>query len=135
LKTCEAAAGDAHKALVIAWCKFQLSAMPAPTLSRTKTYWRGRNSGTAGKRTLITIRRPARLDRHTCGGPDPVQAARGLRKLLELLARDPDVQAGFGLEWPVRKIVDALNISDPDPRWNDDRIENAKKRLRNWNGA
>ena len=57
------------------------------------------------------------------------------RKLLDLLARDPDVQAGFGLEWPVRKIVDALNIMDPDPPWNDDRIENAKKRLRNWIGG
>lgn len=58
-----------------------------------------------------------------------------VRKLLDLLASDPDVQAGFGAEWPVRKIVDALNIVDPDPPWNDDRIENAKKRLRNWIGG
>jgi hypothetical protein len=58
-----------------------------------------------------------------------------VRKLLDLLARDPDVQAGFGVEWPVRKIVEALNIVDPDPPWNDDRIENAKKRLRNWIGG
>ncbi len=58
-----------------------------------------------------------------------------VRKLLDLLARDPDVQAGFGAEWPVRKIADALNIVDPDPPWNDDRIENAKKRLRNWIGG
>lgn len=58
-----------------------------------------------------------------------------VRKLLDLLARDPDVQAGFGVEWPVRKIVDALNIIDPHPPWNDDRIENAKKRLRNWIGG
>ncbi len=57
------------------------------------------------------------------------------RKLLALLARDPDVQAGFGVEWPVRKIVDALNTIDPEPPWNDDRIENAKKRLRNWIGG
>jgi hypothetical protein len=57
------------------------------------------------------------------------------RKLLDLLARDPDVQADFGAEWPVRKIADALNIIDPDPPWNDDRIENAKKRLRNWIGG
>jgi hypothetical protein len=58
-----------------------------------------------------------------------------VRKLLDLLARDPDVQEGFGAEWPVRKIVDALNGIDPDPPWNDDRIENAKKRLRNWIGG
>ncbi len=58
-----------------------------------------------------------------------------VRKLLDLLARDPDVQADFGAEWPVRKIADALNIIDPDPPWNDDRIENAKKRLRNWIGG
>lgn len=58
-----------------------------------------------------------------------------VRKLLDLLARDPDVQEGFGAEWPVRKIVDALNSIDPDPPWNDDRIENAKKRLRTWIGG
>jgi hypothetical protein len=58
-----------------------------------------------------------------------------VRKLLDLLARDPDVQADFGAEWPVRKLADALNIIDPDPPWNDDRIENAKKRLRNWIGG
>jgi hypothetical protein len=55
-----------------------------------------------------------------------------VRKLLDLLARDADVQAGFGVEWPVRKIAEALNIIDPDPPWTDDRIENAKKRLRTW---
>jgi hypothetical protein len=55
-----------------------------------------------------------------------------VRKLLDLLARDPVVQAGFGVEWPIRKIADALNVIDPDPPWNDDRIENAKKRLRTW---
>ena len=46
-----------------------------------------------------------------------------VRKLLDLLARDPDVQDGFGAEWPVRKIVDALNSIDPDPPWNDDRMK------------
>jgi hypothetical protein len=55
-----------------------------------------------------------------------------VRKLLDLLARDADVQAGFGVEWPVRKITEALNIIDPDPPWTDDRFENAKKRLRTW---
>jgi hypothetical protein len=58
-----------------------------------------------------------------------------VQKLLQVLAHDPEVQAGFGVEWPVRKIVEALNIIDPDPPWNDDRVENAKKRLRNWIGG
>ncbi|MBA3727500.1 MAG: hypothetical protein H0W86_13980 [Armatimonadetes bacterium] len=55
-----------------------------------------------------------------------------VQKLLQVLAHVPEVQAGFGVEWPVRQIVEALNIVHPDPPWNDDRVENAKKRLRNW---
>lgn len=58
-----------------------------------------------------------------------------VQKLLQVLAQDPEVQAGFGVEWPVRKIVEALNIVHPDPPWNDDRVENAKRRLRNWIGG
>jgi hypothetical protein len=52
--------------------------------------------------------------------------------LLGLMARDPEVQAGFGAEWPVSKLVSALNLKHPIPPWNDDRVENAKKRLKNW---
>lgn len=58
-----------------------------------------------------------------------------VRKLLDLFAHDADVQAGFGAEWPIRKIVEALNAIDPDPPWSDDRVENAKKRLRTWIGG
>jgi hypothetical protein len=54
--------------------------------------------------------------------------------LLDLLAHDPDVQAGFGSEWPVAQIVQALNAARPARTWDDHRIENAKKRLRNWIG-
>jgi hypothetical protein len=54
--------------------------------------------------------------------------------LLDLLAHDPDVQAGFGSEWPVTQIVQALNAARPARAWDDHRIENAKKRLRNWIG-
>ena len=49
-----------------------------------------------------------------------------VQKLLQVLAHDPEVQAGFGVEWPIRKITEALNSVDPDPPWNDDRVENAK---------
>jgi len=42
------------------------------------------------------------------------------------------VQACFGSGWPVRTIVEALNRRHPAPAWDDDRVENAKKRLKNW---
>jgi hypothetical protein len=58
-----------------------------------------------------------------------------VRKLLQVLAHDPEIQACFGVEWPIRKITEVLNIVHPDPPWNDDRVENAKKRLRNWIGG
>lgn len=53
-------------------------------------------------------------------------------RLLRLLAQDADVQAGFGSAWPVRTIVEALNRRHPAPAWDDDRVDNAKKRLKNW---
>jgi hypothetical protein len=52
--------------------------------------------------------------------------------LLDLMARDAEVRADFGAEWPVSQIVSALNLKHPIPPWNDDRVENAKKRLKNW---
>jgi hypothetical protein len=52
--------------------------------------------------------------------------------LLDVMAHDPEVRAGFGAEWPVSQIVSALNQINPVPPWNDDRVDNAKKRLKNW---
>ena len=52
--------------------------------------------------------------------------------LLDLLASDSEIQAGFGSEWPVRQIVDTLNGRKPSRPWNDDRVDNAKKRLKGW---
>ncbi len=54
--------------------------------------------------------------------------------LLDLLASDPEIQAGFGSEWPVRQIVETLNRRKPARPWNDDRVDNAKKRLKGWIG-
>jgi hypothetical protein len=54
--------------------------------------------------------------------------------LLQLLASDTEVQAGFGSEWPVTQIIDTLNRRKPARPWNDDRVDNAKKRLRGWIG-
>jgi|SRR5215470_526064 len=52
--------------------------------------------------------------------------------LLGVLAQDSDVQAGFGSGWPVRTIVEALNRRHPTSPWGDDRVDNAKKRLKGW---
>jgi hypothetical protein len=54
--------------------------------------------------------------------------------LLDLLASDSKIQAAFGSEWPVRQIVDTLNQCKPVRPWNDDRVDNAKKRLKGWIG-
>jgi len=54
--------------------------------------------------------------------------------LLDLLASDSEIQAGFGSEWPVRQIVDTLNRRKLVRPWNDDRVDNAKKRLKAWIG-
>jgi hypothetical protein len=52
--------------------------------------------------------------------------------LLNLMARDSEIQAGFGTEWPITQIVNALNQHCASPPWVDDRVENAKKRLTTW---
>jgi hypothetical protein len=52
--------------------------------------------------------------------------------LLASMAQDHEVQASFGAEWPVSQMVGALNLRHPVPPWNDDRVENAKKRLKSW---
>jgi hypothetical protein len=52
--------------------------------------------------------------------------------LLTLLARESDIQASFGSEWPIGQIVQTLNAAAPARPWNDDRVDNAKRRLRNW---
>jgi hypothetical protein len=52
--------------------------------------------------------------------------------LLDLMAHDPEVRARFRKGWPVSQIVSALNLKYPISPWNDNRVENAKKRLKNW---
>jgi len=52
--------------------------------------------------------------------------------LLRLLDQDSDIQAGFGSEWPIGQIVRALNADGGQRPWTDDRVDNAKRRVRNW---
>jgi hypothetical protein len=49
--------------------------------------------------------------------------------LLQVLAHDHDTQESFGSHWPVAKIVSALNGRQPHALWNNDRVDNAKRRL------
>jgi hypothetical protein len=53
--------------------------------------------------------------------------------LLRLIAEDPDIlgESSTG-RWPVALIVTLLNSRFPPPTWNDDRVDNAKRRLINW---
>jgi hypothetical protein len=62
------------------------------------------------------------------------KAADDVATLLDVLANDTEVQASFGSEWPVRKIVETVNRGSPTRAWNDERVDNAKKRLRTWIG-
>ena len=69
---------------------------------------------------LITAERTFRPDDDVC-------------KLLRMLAKVPGVLEGSqGSRWPVGKLVTILNAESSPPRWSDDRVENAKKRLLNW---
>jgi hypothetical protein len=60
---------------------------------------------------------------HHFGGKDDIVA------LVQVLANDRDTQESFGSQWPISKIVRALNAKEAQAVWNDDRVENAKRRL------
>jgi hypothetical protein len=53
-------------------------------------------------------------------------------KLLQLLAKFPDLFEDSGSQWPVRRIVALLNVHFPPPGWRDRRVEDARRRLTNW---
>jgi hypothetical protein len=60
---------------------------------------------------------------HQFGSDDDVVS------LLQVLANDRDTQEAFGSQWPIGQIVGALNRHQAHASWNDDRVENAKRRL------
>ena len=49
--------------------------------------------------------------------------------VVRILAEDRDTQESFGSQWPIGKIVRALNTRATGQTWTDDRVDNAKKRL------
>ena len=60
---------------------------------------------------------------HQFGPDDDVVA------LVRVLGSDGETQDAFGTQWPIAKIVRALKGRGGDASWNDDRVENAKRRL------
>jgi hypothetical protein len=64
-----------------------------------------------------------KLTAHQFGPDDDVVA------LVRVLGEDRETQDSFGTQWPIGKIVRALNGRSADAAWNDDRVENAKRRL------
>ena len=67
-----------------------------------------------------------KLAAHQFGPDDDVVA------LVRVLATDGETQDAFGTQWPIGRIVRALNGRSADASWNDDRVENAKRRLTKW---
>lgn len=63
------------------------------------------------------------LAEHQFGAEDDVVA------LVQVLAQDRETQESFGSQWPIGKIVRALNAGQSRASWTDDRVENAKRRL------
>ena len=53
-------------------------------------------------------------------------------KLLQVLARTPDIFEESGRQWPIRRLVALLNARFPPPDWRDRRVEDAKRRLTKW---
>jgi hypothetical protein len=55
-------------------------------------------------------------------------------KLLSLLKRQPDIFDDMpGMRWPIGALIELLDRDfPPPPPWNDDRVDNAKRRLRRW---
>ena len=63
------------------------------------------------------------LAEHYFGAQDDVVA------LVKILSRDRETQESFGSQWPIGKIVRALNAGQSRASWDDERVDNAKRRL------
>ena len=64
--------------------------------------------------------------------PDCFPANDDVLLLVQLLAEDVNVRESFGPSWPISMIVKIMNERHPARPWNDDRVDNAKRRLVNW---
>ena len=64
--------------------------------------------------------------------PDCFPANDDVLLLVQLLVEDSNVRESFGPSWPISMIVKIMNERHPARPWNDDRVDNAKRRLVNW---
>lgn len=53
-------------------------------------------------------------------------------RLLRALRDDPELEADFGSQWPIRAIANCLNAQHPADPWTDRRVDNAKEKLMRW---
>jgi hypothetical protein len=60
------------------------------------------------------------------------QAQDDVLKLLRVMDDVRDILEESSGQWPIKRMVDLLNKHFPPPSWNDDRVDNAKRRLVNW---
>jgi hypothetical protein len=76
------------------------------------------------RRVLLGLRQTARRQ---FKGDDDVSL------VLTLMADIPDIlDESPGDRWPIQRMIALLNDRFSPPPWNDDRVDNAKRRLRNW---
>ena len=52
--------------------------------------------------------------------------------LLQVLATNPEIEAGFSSQWPIKAIVDLLNATDCTRSWTQRSVDNAKEKLGRW---
>jgi hypothetical protein len=52
--------------------------------------------------------------------------------VLTLLAEHPELETGFGSQWPIKMITNLLNEKNVKSSWNQRKVDNAKERLARW---
>jgi hypothetical protein len=52
--------------------------------------------------------------------------------LLRVLAENPELEAGFSSQWPIKAIVNLLNKQYPTRSWSQRHVDNLKEKLERW---
>jgi hypothetical protein len=52
--------------------------------------------------------------------------------LLRVLVENPELEASFCSQWPIKAIADRLNAQDRSRSWDQRRVDNAKEKLGRW---
>jgi hypothetical protein len=56
----------------------------------------------------------------------------GVLLLLRVLAENPEIEASFSSQWPIKAIVVLLNARDRHRSWDQRKVDNIKERLARW---